>query len=334
VIVNRDDSQSDLTIHALRKKLMPYAGPDRRQAILQLSNTFIPYAVLWIILIYMVRNGYPVPAISALIVLASLFLLRIFIFMHDCVHGSFFASQRANTVLGYISGILTFTPFRYWQQNHLIHHGTYADLDHRGVGDIWTLTVEEFRAASRLKRIGYRLYRNPIVFLGLGPGYFFLIAQRFIHHREGKRERYSVAFTNLAIALILLVAYMTIGLRTYLVIQLPVILLAGAMGVWLFYVQHQFEGVYWSRHDEWDPVKAALDGSSYYKLPGVLQWFTGNIGLHHIHHVLPRIPNYKLQQCYDEVPFLQKVRPLTLRRSLKSLRLKLWDEEQQRLVSF
>jgi len=201
-------------------------------------------------------------------------------------------------------------------------------------GDIWTLTVEAYRAASGLKRIGYRLYRHPTVFLGLGPGYFFLIAQRFIHHGEGKRERYSVAFTNLAIVVILWAAYMTIGLGTYLVIQLPVILLAGAMGVWLFYVQHQFEGVYWSRHDEWDPVKAALDGSSYYKLPGVLQWFTGNIGLHHIHHVLPRIPNYKLQQCYDEVPFLQKVRPLTLRRSLKSLRLKLWDEEQQRLVSF
>jgi omega-6 fatty acid desaturase (delta-12 desaturase) len=313
---------------------MPYAGPDRRQAILQLSNTFIPYAVLWIILIYMVRNGYPVPAISALIVLASLFLLRIFIFMHDCVHGSFFASQRANTVLGYVAGILTFTPFKYWQHNHLIHHGTYADLDHRGVGDIWTLTVEEYRAASGLKRIGYRLYRNPTVFLGLGPGYFFLIAQRFIHHGEGKRERYSVAFTNLAIVVILWAAYMTIGLGTYLLIQLPIILIAGAMGVWLFYVQHQFEGVYWSRHDEWDPVKAALDGSSYYKLPKVLQWFTGNIGLHHIHHVLPRIPNYKLQQCYNEIPFMQEVRPLTIRRSLKSLRLNLWDEEQQKLVSF
>ncbi len=313
---------------------MPYAGPDRRKAILQLTNTFIPYAVLWIMLIYMVRNAYPTVAIFALVVLASLFLLRIFIFFHDCAHGSFFASQRANTVLGYVAGILTFTPFKYWQHNHLIHHGTYADLDHRGVGDIWTLTVEEYRAASGLKRIGYRLYRNPTVFLGLGPGYFFLIAQRFIHHGEGKRERYSVAFTNLAIVVILWAAYMTIGLGTYLLIQLPIILIAGAMGVWLFYVQHQFEGVYWSRHDEWDPVKAALDGSSYYKLPKVLQWFTGNIGLHHIHHVLPRIPNYKLQQCYNEIPFMQEVRPLTIRRSLKSLRLNLWDEEQQKLVSF
>jgi omega-6 fatty acid desaturase (delta-12 desaturase) len=331
--VNTDDARDELTIHSLRQMLLPFASPDQRRAILQLINTFIPYAVLWAMLVYMVRHEYSFAGVFTLIV-ASLFLLRIFIFFHDCAHGSFFASQRANTVLGYVAGILTFTPFKYWQHNHLIHHGTYADLDHRGVGDIWTLTVEEYRAASGLKRIGYRLYRNPTVFLGLGPGYFFLIAQRFIHHGEGKRERYSVAFTNLAIVVILWAAYMTIGLGTYLLIQLPIILIAGAMGVWLFYVQHQFEGVYWSRHDEWDPVKAALDGSSYYKLPKVLQWFTGNIGLHHIHHVLPRIPNYKLQQCYNEIPFMQEVRPLTIRRSLKSLRLNLWDEEQQKLVSF
>lgn len=328
------DSQEKYTIHTLRKELMPYARPDRRKAIIQLINTFIPYAVLWAMLIYMVKHEYPLAVIIALMVLAALFLLRIFIFFHDCAHGCFFDSQKANTVLGYVAGILTFTPFRLWQKNHLIHHGTYADLDRRGIGDIWTLTVDEYQAASKLKRIGYRLYRNPLVFLFLGPGYIFLIAQRYIHRWEDKDVRHSGAYTNLAIAVILWIAHVTVGLKTYLIIQIPVMLIAGAMGVWLFYVQHQFEGVYWARHEDWDPLRAALNGSSYYKLPKILQWFTGNIGLHHIHHVLPRIPNYNLQRCYDEVPFLQKVRPLTIRRSLKSLWLNLWDEKQQKLVSF
>jgi omega-6 fatty acid desaturase (delta-12 desaturase) len=196
------------------------------------------------------------------------------------------------------------------------------------------LTVEEYATASRAKRLGYRLYRHPLVFLGIGPGYSFLITQRFMHHRVGKLERNGAAITNLGIVAIVGGASMTMGLKTYLLIQLPIILIAGAIGVWLFYVQHQFEGVYWSRHKDWDPLKAALKGSSYYKLPGVLQWFSGNIGLHHAHHVLPRIPNYKLQQCYDESPILQTVNPLTLRKSLKSFSLNLWDEKQQKLISF
>jgi len=329
-----EDATDKVTIHTLRQELMPYATPDRRRAVLQLANTFIPYILTWGLLIYMIKNGYPWVVTGMLIVPASLLFLRIFIFFHDCAHGSFFRSQRANIILGYITGILTFTPFDHWKHNHLVHHGTYADLDRRGVGDIWTMTVDEYRAASRLKRLAYRLYRNPLVFLFMGPGYTFLIAQRFIHDWEGKDERYSVAITNLAIALILLAAYTTIGLGTYLVIQLPVMLLAGALGVWLFYVQHQFDSVYWARHDEWDPLKAALRGSSYYRLPGVLQWFTGNIGLHHVHHVLPRVPNYKLQECYDNSAILQEVEPLTFRRSLKSLGLNLWDEQNRRLVSF
>ncbi len=326
--------QQAYTINTLRKELMPYARPDRKRAIVQLLNTMLPYALLWGVLIYMLKNDYPLWVVVFLMFLASLFLLRIFIFFHDCAHGCFFESRKANTIVGYITGVLTFTPFRYWQKNHLIHHGTYADLDRRGIGDIWTLTVEEYLTASRWKKLGYRLYRNPLVFLLLGPGYIFLIAQRFMHRWEDKDVRHSGAYTNLAIALILLVLHYTIGLKTYLQIQIPVMLSAGALGVWLFYVQHQFEGVYWARHDEWDPLKAALYGSSYYKLPKILQWFTGNIGLHHIHHVLPRIPNYYLQKCYDEVPFLQQVKPLTIRKSLKSLWLNLWDEKQQKLVSF
>ncbi len=334
MVRDTDKFPGELTIHSLRKELSPYAKPDRRQAILQLINTFLPYIVLWAILVYLVNQKYPLEGIIPLIFIASFFLVRIFIFFHDCSHGSFFASPRANTILGYVSGILTFTPFAYWQHNHLVHHGTYADLDHRGVGDIWTLTVEEYQAASRKTRLAYRLYRNPFVFLGVGPGYFFLVTQRFLHQWERENEGYSTTLTNLAILLIILAASLTFGLRTYVLIQLPIMLTAGAIGVWLFYVQHEFEGVYWSRHENWDPVKAALQGSSYYKLPKVLQWFTGNIGLHHVHHVLPRIPNYKLQKSYDESPIMQTLKPLTIRRSLKSLYLNLWDEKQQKLVSF
>ncbi len=332
--LNSSEVHNEMTIHSLRKEVSLYAQADLCKSITQLINTFIPYIGLWTILVYMVNRAYPFFVILALIILASLFLVRIFIFFHDCTHGSYFKSRRANTIAGYICGILTFTPFSYWQHNHLTHHGTYADLDHRGVGDIWTLTVEEYKATSRTRQLGYRLYRNPLVFLGVGPGSFFLFTQRLLHRWKGKDERFSVTVTNLSIVVVMLVASWTMGLKTYLIIQMPIILIAGAAGVWLFYVQHQFEGVYWSRHDQWDPLKAALSGSSYYKLPKVLQWFTGNIGLHHVHHVLPRIPNYKLQQCYDNTPVLQSVRPLSIAGSLKSLWLNLWDEKEQRLVSF
>jgi omega-6 fatty acid desaturase (delta-12 desaturase) len=324
----------ELTIHALRNTLSQYAKPDLGRAALQIVNTFVPYLVLWVILVYLVKHRSSAAVILPLIGLASLFLVRIFILFHDCSHGSFFGSRRANEILGYVSGILTFTPFAYWQHNHLVHHGTYADLDHRGVGDIWTLTVEEYLASSRMMQRGYRLYRNPLVFLGIGPGYSFLITQRFLHQWDGKNEHFSAALTNLAILVIILSASLTIGLSTYLLIQLPIMLIAGAIGVWLFYVQHQFEGVYWSRHEDWEPLKAALKGSSYYRLPWVLQWFTAHIGLHHVHHVLPRIPNYRLQQCYDESPAMRTVTPLTLRASLKSVHLNLWDEKRRRLVSF
>lgn len=324
----------ELTIQELRQALSRYAEPNLWRAMLQLLTAVIPYFGLWIIMVYMVKQKYSAALIIPIIFLASFFLVRLFIFFHDCAHNSFFASRRANTLLGYALGILTFTPFKYWQHNHLVHHNTYADLDKRGVGDIWTLTIEEYRAASPMTQLGYRFYRNPLVFLGIGPGYIFLLTQRMVNLWEGKNERFSAAVTNLALIAVILAASRTIGIGTYLLIQLPVVLIAGSLGVWLFYVQHQFEGVYWSRHKDWDPVKAALNGSSYYRLPRVLQWFSGNIGLHHIHHVLPRIPNYNLQKTYDESTEMQAVRPLTLRRSLKSLYLNLWDEKQEKLVSF
>ncbi|WP_202797911.1 fatty acid desaturase [Desulfocurvibacter africanus] len=324
----------EVTINSLRKSLKQYAVPNDRRAVWQLANTLIPYIALWIILVYMIRNGFALILTLPFIIAAAFFLVRIFIFCHDCVHGSFFTSPRANKIIGYVTGIMAFTPFSYWQHDHLIHHGTYADLDHRGVGDISTLTVEEYRALSRTKRLAYRLYRNPFVFLGIGPSYTFLLAQRLPHKRGGKSERLSAMITNLALLGIMLMASLTMGLGTYLLIQVPIMLIAGAMGIWLFYVQHQFEGVYWARHENWDPVKAALLGCSYYKLPKLLQWLTGNIGLHHVHHVLPRIPNYHLQQSLDASPVMQTVRPLTLRESFKSVWLNLWDEKQQKLVSF
>jgi omega-6 fatty acid desaturase (delta-12 desaturase) len=300
----------------------------------QLVDTFVPYAALWALMVRTVQLGVSYWITLALAVVAAGFMTRIFIIFHDCGHGSFFASRRANTILGYVCGILTFTPYEDWRHAHGVHHATVGDLDRRGTGDVYVMTVDEYLAAPRLKRIAYRLFRNPLIMFGLGPGAIFLITHRFAHKGAKKHQRYSVYLTNLAIAAIIALASLTIGLRTYVAVQLPIILIGTTVGVWLFYVQHQFEGVYWARHEAWDPMRAALEGASYYKLPKVLQWFTGNIGLHHIHHVRPRIPNYNLQQCYDEVPAMQAVEPLTIRKSLKSLGLHLWDEDQQRLVGF
>lgn len=334
MLVDSDDAQTQGSRPNWFQATSKYGQPSFRKAIWQLLDTFVPYLALWILMVFMVQRGYSYWILLALIITASALLVRIFIFFHDCCHNSFFASQRANRILGYFSGILIFTPYDDWRRSHGRHHATVQDLDRRGVGDIWTLTAEEYLAAPKLKRFAYRLYRNPFVLFGLSPSTHFLILQRFPKKGAGKRERYSVVFTDLAILAIIGVSSLTIGWGTYFFIQLPIMAIAGTIGVWLFYVQHQFEGVYWARHESWDPMRAALEGSSYYKLPKVLQWFTGNIGLHHIHHVRPRIPNYHLQQCYEDIPTLQAVEPLTMRRSLKSLRLNLWDEAGQKLVSF
>jgi len=316
------------------KSVAKYQQPDLRKAVWQLVDTLVPYAALWALMVRTVQLGVSYWITLALAVVAAGFMARIFIIFHDCGHGSFFASRRANTILGYVCGILTLTPYEDWRHAHGVHHATVGDLDRRGTGDVYVMTVDEYLAAPWLKRIAYRLFRNPLIMFGLGPGAVFLLTHRFPHKGAGKRQRYSVYVTNLAIAAIIGVASLTIGLRTFVAVQLPIFLVGFAAGVWLFYVQHQFEGVYWARHEAWDPMRAALEGASYYKLPKVLQWFTGNIGLHHIHHVRPRIPNYNLQRCYDEVPAMQAVEPLTMRKSLKSLGLHLWDEEQQKLVGF
>jgi omega-6 fatty acid desaturase (delta-12 desaturase) len=311
-----------------------YAQPNLRKAIFQLLNTFLPYFGMWALLLHSVRRGYPFWLTMVLAGVAALLLVRIFVFFHDCCHGCFFASLRANRLMGYVSGILTFTPFEDWRRSHAAHHHTIGNLDRRGVYHVWMLTVDEYLAASMWQRFVYRVYRNPFIMFGFGPAVKFFIINRFATEGARRPERKSVIFTNSAILVIIGVAILTVGIKAYLLIQIPIVVIGGAAGLWLFYVQHQFEGVYWARHENWDPIRAALEGSSYYKLPQALQWMTGNIGLHHIHHVRPRIPNYNLQQCCEDVPALREVEPMTIRRSFRCLRLKLWDEKRQKLISF
>ncbi len=316
------------------KRLAQYEQPALKKSIWQLTHTLLLYVATFYLMARTVQLGMTYWLTLTLAVLAAGFLVRIFIFFHDCTHRSFFASDRANTIVGYILGVLTFTPYEEWRHTHIIHHATAGNLDKRGVGDVWTLTVAEYQAASQRQQLGYRLVRHPLVMFGLGPGFMFLIAHRFAGKTARKQERLSVIITNLALLAIIAIASLTIGLRTYILVQLPIILIAATAGLWLFYVQHQFADVYWARDGAWDRIKSALQGSSYYKLPKALQWFSGNIGLHHIHHLRARIPNYNLQRAYDEVPEVRAVAPLTIRTSLKSLWFNLWDEERQKMVSF
>lgn len=324
----------NITHRALQQAIRKYERSNLLKAVWQITNTFIPYLILCILMYLSYKAGFPYWITICLGIVASGMLVRIFIFFHDCAHQSFFASRKANTVIGYICGVLTFTPYEEWRKSHGWHHNTFGDLDRRGQGDVWTLTAEEYRTASKPKRFWYRFFRNPFVLLCLGPAYLFLVSYRYPHKGAKRRQSYSVLVTNVAIAIIILLASLTIGFKAYALIQFPVIFFAGVIGVWLFYIQHQFEGVYWSRHDQWDPIKASLYGSSYYKLPKVIQWFTGNIGLHHIHHLRSRIPNYNLQSACDDTKAFVDIEPLTLRRSITCLQLKLWDEKEQKLVRF
>jgi acyl-lipid omega-6 desaturase (Delta-12 desaturase) len=334
VFVDEDSANFETTKPAWYLITAKYRQSNLGKSLWQLLDTFVPYCVLWAAMIYTVQQGISYWITLALAVVAGGILVRIFILFHDCCHGSFFESRRANLILGYVTGILTFTPFEDWRYAHSLHHATAGDLDRRGVGAIWTMTTEEYLAATLLKRLRYRIYRNPLVLFGPGPALLFLCFQRFPSKGAGKRERNSVAITNVALLCVVGLATWTIGFQTYLWIQLPVILIAGSLGLWLFYIQHQFESVYWARHKSWEPLRVALEGSSYFKLPKILQWFSGNIGLHHIHHVRPSIPNYNLQQCCDEIPAFHAVKAITLRTSYRSLRLGLCDEKQKKLVGF
>jgi len=325
-------SGSQPGISGWKEIVAKYQKPAAWRSIWQVVNTLVPYAALWYLMYLSLAVSYWL--MLPLAVLAGGFLVRLFIIFHDCGHSSFFRSPKANDLLGVIAGVLCFTPYYHWRWEHAVHHATSGDLDRRGTGDVWTMTVQEYLEASRGKRFAYRLTRNPVVLFVVAPLFLFLVRERFPSAEAGRRERHSVHWTNLGILVLAGGLSCALGLKAYLLIQLTVMMVAGTAGVWLFYVQHQFEGVYWQRREEWDYATAALKGSSFYKLPKVLQWFTGNIGFHHIHHLSPRIPNYYLPKCQQAEPLFQTVKPVTLCSSFKSLSFRLWDEQRQRLVGY
>ncbi len=315
-----------------REVVARYQTPSARRSIWQLCSTLGPLLVTLFLMYFAFAVGYWLVLLLGAI--AGGFLVRTFIIMHDCGHGSFFRSKRANDIVGFITGVLTLTPYVQWRRDHAIHHATSGDLDHRGLGDITTLTVREYLSLSTWKRIKYRLYRNPLVLLGLGPVWLVVEQRLKTKSSAGPKEVWSVRATNLTLLALFAATSMLIGPTKVLLIYLPAFMVAGASGIYLFYVQHQFEETYWAQHAEWDYATAAIRGSSYYRLPAVLNWFTGSIGLHHVHHLSPKIPNYRLRRCHEENPAFHEVRVLTLWESIKTLGLKLWDEENRRMVGF
>ena len=309
-----------------------YQRPSLWRAIWQIVNTLCPYVALW----YLIYCAFYVSwwLVAPLAALAGALLVRVFIIFHDCGHGSFFKSRWANDITGFITGLLNFTPYYQWRWEHGLHHATTGDLDRRGVGDVWTMTVQEYLESSRWKRFAYKLARNPFVLFVLAPFYLFVIQQRIPNRNADARERHSVWYMNLAVLALVSALCWVFGPVRYLIVQAIVTGVGGAIGVWMFYVQHQFEDAYWERHEDWDFTAAALQGASFYKLPRVLQWISGNIGYHHIHHLSSRIPNYNLERCHNSHPVFQQVQPITIRVSLKSLAYRLWDENRRKLVGY
>ena len=309
-----------------------YNKPVLSKSIWQIINSLGPYLILWYLMVLSLQVSYLLTL--GLSLLAAGFLVRMFIIFHDCGHGSFFIFLRANRIVGTILGSLAFTPYQRWHKGHAIHHSTVGNLDKRGIGDVRTLTVEEYKELSPGKKRAYRLYRHPLFLIVLAPFLLFVIGMRLTRRSMGRTEKKSVYITNLILALTAALMTLLIGWKAFLLIQLPVIYFASVAGVWLFYVQHQFDEVIWTRQDEWDYMTMALEGSSYLKLPRVLQWFSGNIGYHHIHHLSPRIPNYFLEKCHRENDLFGYIKPVTFIPSLRTMRLKLWDEQSRKLVSF
>lgn len=322
------------TSHRLFPKaaLASYEQPQLGLSVLDIATSVVAYLVL-------TAAGYALLDVSFLLVVAlwlpaAGFLLRTFIVFHDCTHGSFMPSKRANEWVGIVCGLLVYSSFAKWKHHHAMHHATNGDLDRRGDGDVKTLTVAEYCALPWRERLGYRLFRNPFVMFVLGPLWIMLIAPRFYRRSTRKRIRRSVVATNLALAVILGALFATVGWQAYLVVQFVPVLIASSAGVWLFYVQHQFEETYWEDSERWNYSEAALRGSSHLVLPKVLQFFTGNIGVHHVHHLSARIPNYNLQRAHDENPVFHDVPTITLADGLRAVRLKLWDENSRRLITW
>jgi acyl-lipid omega-6 desaturase (Delta-12 desaturase) len=315
-----------------REALAPYTQPHLGRSVLDLATSVVPYLALSVLMYLALDVSYLL--VLAIAVPAAGFLVRTYILFHDCTHGSLFPSKRTNAWVGRVLGLMVFSPFESWRHSHAVHHASAGDLDRRGVGDVPTMTVAEYHSSSRQKRLGYRLFRNPLVMFGIGPIYAMVVQPRLVSRTARPRLRRSVIVTNVVLVVLVGALCWLIGWRQYLLVQAPTALLAGAVGVWLFYVQHQFEDTYWQSNEGWSYADAALRGSSYLKLPKVLQFFTGNIGLHHVHHLSTRIPNYRLQRAHDENAIFHKVPTLTLLDGLRAVRFKLWDERRERLVTF
>jgi acyl-lipid omega-6 desaturase (Delta-12 desaturase) len=315
-----------------REALAPYAEPHLGRSLMGVATSLVPYLLLLVLMYLALDISYLL--VLALAIPAAGFQVRTFIAFHDCAHGSYLPSKRANAWLGAVLGVVLYTPFQSWRHAHAVHHATAGDLDRRGTGDVLTLTVAEYRASSWRGRLGYRLFRNPLVMFGLGPTYAMVLQPRLVLRSARPRSRRSVIATDIALAVLVGGLCWLVGWREFLLVQGPPILFAGAAGVWLFYVQHQFEDTYWQSGGEWSYADAALRGSSYLRLPRVLQFFSGNIGLHHVHHLSAKVPNYNLQRAHDQNPIFHEVPTLSLWDGLRAVRLKLWDERRRRLVTF
>ncbi|MGH7562486.1 MAG: fatty acid desaturase [Gemmatimonadales bacterium] len=319
-------------VSAWREIVARYQVPSVPRAVWQLGSTLALLVGAGVAMYWSLDVSYWLTLVLS--VPAAGLVIRTFIIMHDCGHGSFLPSRTWNDIVGTITGILTATPYAHWRREHAIHHATSGHLDERGTGDITTLTVREYLSADRWRRFRYRVYRNPIILIAIGPTFLFFKHRWPSRGLAGAREIRNVHATNIAMAALAATLALLIGVRELMMIWLPVFLLSGATGVLLFYVQHQFEDSYWRAAPEWDYATAAMTGSSYFRLPKLLQWFTGNIGFHHVHHLSPKIPNYALERCHRENPTFQRVTTLTIRESLRTLRLKLWDEERGRMVGW
>ena len=316
------------------KVVAPYQKPNPRKSVWQLINTLVPYLALWVLMYFSLSLSYWVTLLLA--IPAALFVVRIFVLQHDCGHGSFFKSKKANDRVGMACSIFTFVPYHYWRRTHAIHHSATGDLEHRGIGDFYTMTVNEYKDKTKWERIKYRLYRNPITMFVIAPTLVFIIGYRFdfLKRKHWEKERRGLLYTNLALlGLVVIMSYL-IGFTNYVLIQLPITFIATGLGSWFFYVQHNFEDAYWDEGETWDYTNAALQGSSYYKLPGILQWFTGSIGFHHIHHLSPKIPNYTLETCHNDNEMFQNPKTLTISTSFQTMDLSLWDEDREKLISF
>lgn len=316
----------------LKKNVAAFEQTSTKSSIWQLINTLGPLLLLWYAAYLSLSVSYWLTL--PITIVAAGFVIRTFIIFHDCGHQSFFKSKRANDIVGTITGVITLCPYQQWKNTHAIHHATSSNLDKRGTGDMWVLTIEEYVAAGFWQRLAYRFYRNPLVMFVLGPIYIFLISYRFNRKGAKRKERLNTHVTNVAIVVLYALLCWAIGWQAFVLVQAPVFFVSGMLGIWLFYVQHQFEESYFEHDEEWSYVNAAVEGSSYYKLPAVLQWITGNIGFHHVHHLSPKVPNYHLEEAHNATPPLQKATTITIGTSLKSLRFRLWDEQRKTFVGF